>query len=371
MKRCAVLVVALLVLAGGGIPARADRAPAAPRRTGFVLKRPHAFPRSRFPSGRKVLETRAFALTVGERRLVHGRLMARSTVAKVQEQQLGLLCKLADAPDAARMVLTSRNHPGPSSAGGAGLVALDARYLFVAPATGSYRCSLWARGSGERIVALPRQTFMSISRTDEPLAQQWSGAPCASKGGRSDQPDQPLRAESACRYLVPGGRGGFAATGTALTSDRFVADPAARSIEVFGDLQLTTCYRRTKSCAKEASRFGGRSPHSRAVVATRLEAIQLDVAGAACARSTSPAGSSRKTIITSRAHHQKISHRLVHRVSTAPGCTRRFLIRVVARAVSGDPVKITEIVDDKQRRDGFLDGLPGVAMSNAIARNLF
>lgn len=361
MKRCSGFVV-LLVVIGGVIPASAAPHPT-PRRARFVLKTAHAFPRSRFPNGRKVLVTRPFALALGERRLVRGRLVARSAGAGPQEQQLGVACVEMGAPDPARRVLTSRNNPGTGSS--SGVLALDANYLFVAPRAGTYRCGLWARGSGERLIALPRLTALSISRADERLAQQWSGGPCGSRGGRSDRPILP---GSACRYLVPGARGGFAAKGQALASDRFVADPAARFVEVFADLQLTTCYQRTRSCAKEVSRFGGRSPHSRAVVTTRLDVRQLDAAGNACARTVVPA---RTTAIRARAHHQKISHRVVHRVATAPGCTRRFLVRVLVRAVSGDPVKITEVVGDGQRRDGALDGLPGAAMSNAIARNRF
>lgn len=370
MNRFLAAVIALASVAGVVPAAPASAAPATPGRAKFVLTSMRAFPRSQFPSGRRILETRTVSLRAGERRIVHGRLTARSVSARPREQQIGVGCAQVGATQK-RTVLTSRNHTGPGSAAGAGILTLDAYYLFVAPADGRYRCGLWARSSGDRMTAIPRDTYLTISRADESGAQQWSMRPCDSEGGEVT-PDAPVRTSTGCIYLVPRGRGGFPASGSMLTSDRFIADPHARAIEVVTGLQLTTCYRDTKSCAPEAHRYGGRSPHSVSEVHTRLEALQLDVAGRVCATNASPARGRKTTIITARAHHQKITHRLVAPVSRAPGCTGRFLIRVVTRAASGDPVKITELVGiERDRGTGAVDGLPGRACSNAIARNLY
>jgi hypothetical protein len=342
-----------------------------PGRARFVLRSQRSFARNLYPLGRVVLETRAFPMHIGDRRLVEGRLTARNIAKRPEEQQIQIGCAPVGAPPET-MVYTSRNHIGPSSLRGTGKLSIDATYLYVAAQEGLHRCTLLARSSGNHLTALPYETSMSVSRSEEVQAEQWSLNTCGSRGGYVTPDEVPVRVSSGCAYLVPGGRGGFPETATPLRSDRFIAASGAQGIEVIGGLQVTTCYVGTGSCVPEVSRFGGPNPRSNAIVETRLDVVQLDALGAPCATSSShPETEASRTVITAPAHHQKITHRVMHRISTAAGCTRRFLLRMSVRAAEGNPLKITEVVSLSPERLTVPDGLPGRTMSNMIVRHLF
>ncbi|HVL32172.1 MAG TPA: hypothetical protein VM600_01165, partial [Actinomycetota bacterium] len=177
------------------------------------------------------------------------------------------------------------------------------------------------------------------------------------------------------RYVVPRARGSaFPWKLTALEMPAFAADPAATSVTANADLQLSTCYRATASCIYAVDRFGGMTG-SKAMVDSRLEVIQLDANGfaAGCgARTQWPAAGSgsspdrnyMRSTITRDVHHMKFRYQLRMPISSAEGCTRTFLIRVVVRSVAGDPVKIA---------GSRLNSRGGVrlAFSNGFARNAF
>lgn len=356
------------------IPARAESEfhpvweDAVPQRARFVLREPRSIARAAYPSGRELVASYPLRLAAGEARLVRGRLAARNLAPRPEEQQLQIGCAAIGAP-ADPAVFTSRNNEG-RFRGRDGMLTVTAMYLFVAPLDGSYRCSLIGRSSGERVTAHPG-TSLSISREAEVSAAQWSYRTCDSKGGRVTPDEVPLRASTGCGYLVPRARGGFAERAEVLASDRFIASEAARAIDVIADLQVTTCYQGTRSCAPEVSRYGGRSPHSSAKVRTRLDVVQLDLLGRPCARTSYPRGARfGTTVISARAHHQKIGHRVVHPISSADGCTRRFHLGLVAIAAAGDPIKMIELLPPGPRRVAVPDGLHGRAMSNMIALNV-
>lgn len=361
MKRTFALLVVLVSIVATA-PAQATDVPATIR---VSLETARGFPAKGFPNGRLIVRTARFEAGADERRIITGRLTGLNREYVARLQQVMMLCDRVGTPASPSRVLSTKNHPGPAASRGSGEVSIDVRYLFVAHAPGSFRCELWARGTGDRMVAVPARTYIEMSAGNQSLAQQWSGPPCDSNGAPA--PVHPVW-WSACRYVVPGAQGGFRQTEADIVNDLLLASRDAKAVEVFGDVQLTSCYQRTGQCIPQASRYGGRAPYSKAVVATRLEVYQLDHLGGICSKTFDPPRGKTKVTIPARTHHLKVHHRLVHRLD--PACGRRLVARVIVTALDGDPVKIDELINYDQNIK-TADGLSGRAYSNGILRNIF
>ena len=354
--------MATILVAGSLVPA--DAAPGDIRRS---LPGNKKIDRERWPQGRRLVSTPPFYLDAGESRLVYGRLRARNGSHRSAEQQVGLGCD----GTLGGVIRTSRNNEGRDRRypDGWGTMTIDARYLFTAVTPGTYICSLWGKSSTDALTALARRTYINVAATGDRSDRQWLERPCDSKGRVRDRTLDPYA--SHCEYLVHRRvkqRGTAYANSTyALVEDSFVVPPGTRHVQVLADLQLTTCYQNTASCIDSVDQYGGRYGGV-SVVDSRLEAWQLDASGGTslCGKATfdpapTPGSKFTRTRIASQAHHWKLRHRLTHNVSSAPGCTGRFLFRLSVRAVAGDPVKLVG-----RKAAGLID--TRLAFSNAIAR---
>lgn len=339
----------MLVVAVLGSLVAPPGAAAAPRATLRTLRSDRSLSARVWPHGRKLLDLPRVRLRPGETRLIRGRLRARNLTGHVIGQKVGVGC----GGRAGGTVVTTRNNEGRLTRyrEGLGVLTIEVRYLLRADRGGWYTCSLWGtalhRGS---LVALARGGRTSIEMREQPEAWQHFEDKCASSGR-----------ERTCVYLVPRSGGGAEYPAQAVVLDATLSrsigigsdevvngDEPARWLEYIADVEVTTCYRGTRSCVDRADRYG-RS--ARSVVETRAEIEarnRLDDAGPLGIPAGGPEdpcafrvlGPARRTVITNGAHHRKIHHVLRVPLSADRRCEQRIAVRLSVRVVSGNPIKI-------------------------------
>jgi hypothetical protein len=266
----------------------------------------------------------------GETRFLYGRLRARNFGARPVLQQVGVQC------DRGNWFATIENNRGARRRyrAGAGVLTLGVRGIFTAPNDGTYRCRLWARSSGERVHALPGETFLEMGRRDAPGASMAMQAACSRDGTRS---------LARCVYLVPASAeaGGFPERAAVLDLPLDTSG-GTRTITAIADLQLTSCYRGTRSFPLRVGRFGG-GEGSVAVVESRIDVVQYDLLGRA-GTCTPRFNSDRDRRVRATIPHDTHHHKVHLRASFVPDegvlCASRLLARVIVRAVAGDPIRV-------------------------------
>ncbi|MCH0541980.1 hypothetical protein I3F58_20900 [Streptomyces sp. MUM 203J] len=245
---------------------------------------------------------------------------------------------------------SARNHEGHDTNTYAtpGHLPIYADLLLTAPVTGAYTCYLYGSAystlTGEHhLTAVAGNTWLEVSDTDQAGASWWQNPSC-----ESADPD------GRCTYVGDGTAAQdawvFYRDGTPV--QKWQAHPAAATVSAQANLELTTCYKGTASCADTMEEYArGRN----AVVDLRFEFIQLDRTGHACRTHST---STRRTV-TDDAHHYAAYLRLSDlRIESDCG-TRTFLMRVYVKHVSGQTIKI----------DGTQKGV--TSLTNGIAFNNF
>ncbi|MDX6285602.1 MAG: hypothetical protein QOG53_1087 [Frankiales bacterium] len=275
------------------------------------------------------------ALVAGEARHVWGHLVATSSITGNARQTAILQCRVNQTT--ARVgtpsrVTTSQNHEGRDTqyTPTPGELAVDADFLFVAPATALYTCEMLmdvgASSAAYHLTAVPLKTWIKVSTVSQRGARMLYNAPCGSTG-----------TDPTCVYLT-GNEQRVVVLANGSAQPNWAADPAARSLDVVADLSLTNCGAGTASCVRAK---WGRDDVAAAVDAY-LEVIQLDPAGRACgpvARTPGP-GAGRRIYISFNAHHS-IKRFQIQRVPVRPECgTRLFTTRIRITHVGGNPVKV-------------------------------
>ena len=164
-------------------------------------------------------------------------------------------------------------------------------------------------------------TWLRVSSADEFGAHWWLNPECGSDG-----------TESTCTYLGKDLPQAYLFNNDDSPIDALLAASNADSVDASATVGLTTCNHGTGSCKDEHE--GG---SDKSVVISHLEFNQLTPALGVCKVNQSPDVTS---TISNEAHHYMIQYKLKN-VPIDPACeTRRFLLRVLVRYVSGNPVKI-------------------------------
>lgn len=202
-----------------------------------------------------------------------------------------------------------------------GGIAQKIHFLLAAPVAGSYTCSLKVHAGTNNPPSPPpvmtveggtETTYLRISSGPETGADQWA-----------------TRSPNYTEFNV-----GESAHVLART---FVASSSSTKIVAIADLEFTTCYVGTASCA---SHWGPPGVNG-TFVRTRLKVAQLDASGAPCdSWYFHPASGDLLTHIDNDTHHRKVSHALTVPKSTAGTCTNRFAIKTYLYVVGGNPLRL-------------------------------
>ncbi|MGW6654522.1 hypothetical protein ACWGA4_32555 [Streptomyces rubiginosohelvolus] len=306
---------------------------------------------TKIPPGVTVdLVRRTMTLGAGEKRHLRGRLEATSTTTGIVGLTERIRCLNASGATVSVVAASARNHEGSDTSTYAipGHLPLYADLLFTAPSAGTYTCVLQGTAYSSlpgsyHLTAIAGSTWLDADETNRTGARWWQNPACESDDSAGD-----------CTY-VGGGAAHPAAwvfydDGTPVY--KWQAHPDAVSVSAQANLELTTCYKGTASCATAMEVY----PRGKnAVVDTRFEFVQLDETGHACRTSSVTA---RRTI-TDDAHHS-VGYSSLTDVRIDPACgTRAFLMRIYVKHVSGQAVKI----------DGVQSGV--TSLTNGIAFNNF
>ncbi|MEU5410818.1 hypothetical protein [Streptomyces clavifer] len=322
-------------------------APSAARADSGSVTRVHLTGDVRIPGGTTVeLLRRTLVLTAGEKRHLAARLETTSSTTGTVGLTNRITCTDSTGAPASVVAAAARNHEGYDTETYAkpGHLPVIADLLLTAPATGTYSCVLYGSAystlSGSyHLTAVAGTTWLDISDSDQTGAQWWQNPACES-------------ADTAglCTYVGDGAADAWIFYDDGTPPIKWKADPSAVTVTAQANLELTTCYKGTASCADTREEY---ARGKNAVADIRFEFIQLDSTGHAC-RTHSTA--SRKTI-TDEGHHFITRHRLPNIPVEAACGTRTFLMRIYVKHVSGQTLKV--------------DGLQGGATSltNGIAFN--
>jgi hypothetical protein len=98
-----------------------------------------------------------------------------------------------------------------------------------------------------------------------------------------------------------------------------------RSFDAFGSIYVTGCHNNNRDCAG----YGGR--YAKSVAYSQLYAVEVNAAGAACAKHYSPTVT---TAVTAAVHHVKTTQDLVGLRHTA-GCANRWMVGIIVAAAPG------------------------------------
>ncbi|MYT57966.1 hypothetical protein GTW29_14795 [Streptomyces sp. SID7834] len=296
------------------------------------------------------LVRRSMTLSAGEKRHLRGRLEATSTTTGIVGLTQRIRCLNASGATVPVVAASARNHEGSDTTTYAtpGHLPLYADLLFTAPAAGTYTCVLQGTAYSSlpgsyHLTAVASNTWLESDDTDRTGARWWQNPACESDDSAG-----------ACTYLG----GGAARPDARVFYDdgtpvyKWQAHPDAVSVSAQANLELTTCYQGTASCAASMEVY----PRGKnAVVDARFELVQLDATGHACRTNSVTA---RRTI-TDDAHHA-VGYSFLTDVPIDPACgTRTFLLRIYVKHVSGQTVKI----------DGIQSG--ATSLTNGIAFNNF
>ncbi|WP_406466367.1 hypothetical protein OHB07_38950 (plasmid) [Streptomyces sp. NBC_00111] len=296
------------------------------------------------------LVQRTMALGAGEKRHLRGRLEATSTTTGIVGLTQRIRCLNGLGATVSVVAASARNHEGSDTTTYAtpGHLPLYADLLFTAPSAGTYVCVLQGTAYSSlpgsyHLTALANNTWLETDDTDRTGARWWQNPACESDDSAG-----------ACTY-VGGGAGRpdawvFYDDGTPVY--KWQAHPDAVSVSAQANLELTTCYQGTASCAAAMEVY----PRGKnAVVDSRFELVQLDATGHTCRTSSVTA---RRTI-TDDAHHA-VGYSSLTDVPIDAACgTRTFLLRIYLKHISGQTVKI----------DGIQSG--ATSLTNGIAFNNF
>jgi hypothetical protein len=215
-----------------------------------------------------------------------------------------------------------------------GGITQSIHFLLVAPVAGSYTCSLKVHAGTNSPPSPPPvmtvkagidTTYLRMSSGPEPQPAQWA-----------------TRSPNYTEFNV-----GESAHVLAQT---FVASSSSTNIVAISDLEFTTCYVGTASCASH----WGQPGVDGTTVETRLKVAQLDASGAPCGSwYLHPASGSRVTYIDNATHHRKVSHSLTVPRSTSGTCTNRFAIKTYLHVVSGNPLRLEHDTGTKLYSNGI------------------
>ncbi|WP_339152213.1 hypothetical protein [Streptomyces sp. F41] len=296
------------------------------------------------------LVRRTMTLAAGEKRHLRGRLEATSTTTGIVGLTERVRCLDASGRTVPVVAASARNHEGSDTVTYAtpGHLPLFADLLFTAPADGTYTCVLQGTAYSSltgsyHLTAVAGKTWLEADDGDRVGAGWWQNPACesADSGG-------------ACTYVGtgPARRDAWVFYDDGTPSRRWQAHPDAVSVSAQANLELTTCYHGTASCA---TAMQAHPRGKNAVVDARFEFIQLGTTGHACRTHSTTA---RRTV-TDDAHHA-VGYSFLTGLPVDPACgTRDFLMRIYVKHVSGQTVKI----------DGVQSGV--TSLTNGIAFNNF
>ncbi|MET9771399.1 hypothetical protein [Streptomyces sp. NPDC006415] len=296
------------------------------------------------------LVRRTMTLSAGEKRHLRGRLEATSTTTGIVGLTERIRCLSGSGATVSVVAASARNHEGSDTSTYAtpGHLPLYADLLFTAPSAGTYTCVLQGTAYSSlpgsyHLTAIAGSTWLEADETDRTGARWWQNPACESDDSAGE-----------CTYVGGGAARPhawvFYDDGTPVY--KWQAHPDAVSVSAQANLELTTCYTGTASCAASMEVY----PRGKnAVVDTRFEFIQLNTTGHTCRTNSVTA---RRTI-TDDAHHA-VGYSSLTDVPIDPACgTRTFLLRIYIKHVSGQTVKI----------DGIQSGI--TSLTNGIAFNNF
>jgi len=337
-----VIITALAVvqLAVGGLPARADNGPV----TRVSLSAAKNF----YPPSTTMIVSTSLTLLAGESRHVRGRLQATSSMTQIAALTVLVKCVGSGGAQVGVAGATARNHEGSDTTYYAipGHLPLYADLLFTAPVAGTYTCGVYAytassASSTYHLTAVAGgSTFIEISNTNQVGSRWWQNPPCNSTG-----------TSSTCTYLGAGTAPEWVFYSDGTPVYQWTAASDATAVQALANVTVTTCYVGTGSCDTTGQLPRG----TNAVVDFRFEVIQLDPTAHTC-RITATTTSRRS--IRDDAHHYAVFLALPSIPIDASCGTRRFIMRVFVDHVSGNPIKI--------------DGVQGTtALTHGIAMNLF
>jgi hypothetical protein len=296
--------------------------------------------------------SRTLTLRADESRHVRTRLEATSSTTAIVGMTNRIQCVNVDAPTVVVGIKSAsgRNHEGSDTTTYAtpGHLPIYADLLFTAPSAGTYRCSLYAvtyasSATGYSLTAVAGGTWIETSDSAQKGAGWWQNPACASAD-----------TDGGCTYVGGGAADPdafvFYDDGTPVT--KWAADPAATSVDVLANIELTTCYTGTDSCAASMQAY---PRGTNASVELRLQFLQLDSTGHTCQKNEQVV----TRTITDDAHHL-VGNLALSGVPFSSACdTRDFVLRVYVKHVAGQTVKI----------DGVQSG--ATSLTNGIAMNRF
>ncbi|MEV8455544.1 hypothetical protein AB0467_28370 [Streptomyces sp. NPDC052095] len=296
------------------------------------------------------LVRRSMALGAGEKRHLRARLEATSTTTGIVGLTQRIRCLNASGATVSVVAASARNHEGSDTTTYAtpGHLPLYADLLFTAPSTGTYTCVLQGTAYSSlpgsyHLTAVANNTWLETDDTDQTGARWWQNPACESDDSAG-----------ACTYVGGGAarRDAWVFYDDGTPVYKWQAHPDAISVSAQANLELTTCYQATASCAKAMQVY---PRGENAVVDARFEFIQLDATGHTCRTHSATA---RRTI-TDDAHHA-VGYSSLIGIPIDSSCgTRTFLLRIYVKHVSGQTVKI----------DGLQSGI--TSLTNGIAFNNF
>jgi hypothetical protein len=268
------------------------------------------------------LITKDIALRAGESRQVVGQVRA------IMDPALNL--SSIDDTVAVQCLNSSGAQSGVSAWAETSLVpgradTLRPSLLFTAPSAGVYRCHLLAviqsAPSSIRMKALNGLTYLMLSTGDEVGSHWWQNPDCDSPGTLPT-----------CTYLggPMGPQWSYLFYNDSTPRYAWTAADNATLASATANVELTTCGH-TLSCG------GSKFDSDGSTVVSHLEAVQLDAAGRPCNLTRS---GDRTDFIGKIPHHYNIPY-LLSSVPVLSNCgSRRFIVRVYMKWVSGNPVKI-------------------------------
>ncbi|MFF8963903.1 hypothetical protein ACF1BK_14295 [Streptomyces globisporus] len=296
------------------------------------------------------LVRRTMTLTAGEKRHLRGRLEATSTTTGIVGLTQRVRCLDASGSTVPVVAASARNHEGSDTTSYAkpGHLPLYADLLFTAPAAGVYTCVLQGTAYSTlpgtyHLTAVAGSTWLETDDADQRGAHWWQNGACESAD-----------TAGGCTYVGDGSAGPdawiFYNDGTPV--HKWQAHPDAVTVSAQANVELTTCYQGTASCASAMHAY----PRGRnAVVHTRFELVQLDAADRTCRTHRFAADRT----ITDDAHHA-VGYSKLSGIPIDEACgSRSFLLRVYVKHVSGQTVKV----------DGVQSGV--TSLTNGMAFNNF
>jgi hypothetical protein len=194
-------------------------------------------------------------------------------------------------------------------------LVLRGRYIFVAPAAGTYDCRLEVRS------LIPGGSFSSSAK----FLVRGSGTFIAVSGR---QPSWVKHRYQDTAKLIR------TSTAKDVTTMGFAAPSDITGFSATADVEMTNCYNTARLCDT--------TPNSKsAVVGSQILVKQRAVGGGFCRTTRWPSSGLDRMTITREQHHKKNYHRVNDvRVSDDLTCTRDFFIKVYAKVLSGNDVMI-------------------------------